>query len=316
MPGPAESPPEALFAEMLRAARELLAVRSPLDAELLVSEMLGTWWGPQIRGLRGYTGMEELVGEGLVAYAAKQATPAGLALLSGIACLGTPAQAAKAERAALELIEQGVARPRWTERLGAVTAGEAYVNSDAYGMLRDGWVTVKVSKLLEHCRQSHDGDNSGSFGPIEPPLARRMLARALRVTDENRDPPVSDSFPSYHAFIRARIRALPPRAAESAKLDAGRSRTTGTADRGATGGAGGRTARRPWSADRRAMLVAEFLASDDAEELSDRTSASRCADHIVAYGCDRDFGRPLRMSPLKASTFLLDWLPRKVMLSA
>ena len=66
---------------MLRAARELLAVRSPLDAELLVSEMLGTWWGPQaLMGLRGHDGMEELVGEGLVAYAAKQATPAGLAL--------------------------------------------------------------------------------------------------------------------------------------------------------------------------------------------------------------------------------------------
>jgi hypothetical protein len=64
------------------------------------------------------------------------------------------------------------------------------------------------------------------------------------------------------------------------------------------------------------MLVAEFLASDEAEDLSDRRSASRCADHIVAYGCDRDFGRPLRMSPVKADTFLLDWLPRKVMLSA
>ena len=63
------------------------------------------------------------------------------------------------------------------------------------------------------------------------------------------------------------------------------------------------------------MLVAEFLASDEAEDLSDRRSASRCADHIVAYGCDRDFGRPLRMSPVKADTFLLDWLPRKVMLS-
>jgi hypothetical protein len=35
----------------------------------------------------------------------------------------------------------------------------------------------------------------------------------------------------------------------------------------------------------------------------------------VEYGCDRDFGRPLRMSPAKAETFLLDWLPRKVMLS-
>ena len=30
-------PPNALFAEMLRAARELLAIRSPLDAELMVS---------------------------------------------------------------------------------------------------------------------------------------------------------------------------------------------------------------------------------------------------------------------------------------
>ena len=63
------------------------------------------------------------------------------------------------------------------------------------------------------------------------------------------------------------------------------------------------------------MLVAEFLASDDAEDLSDRESASRCADHIVDYGCDRDFGRPLRVSPAKAETFLLDWLPRKVVLS-
>ena len=60
------------------------------------------------------------------------------------------------------------------------------------------------------------------------------------------------------------------------------------------------------------MLVAEFLASDEAEDLSDRESASRCADHIVNYGCDQDFGRPLRMSPAKAETFLLDWLPRKV----
>ena len=39
------APPSALFRELLHAARELLAVRSPLDAELMVSELLGTWWG-------------------------------------------------------------------------------------------------------------------------------------------------------------------------------------------------------------------------------------------------------------------------------
>jgi hypothetical protein len=63
------------------------------------------------------------------------------------------------------------------------------------------------------------------------------------------------------------------------------------------------------------MLVAEFLASDEAEDLSDINAASRCADHIVDYGCDQDFSRPLRVSPAKAETFLLDWLPRKIMLT-
>jgi hypothetical protein len=63
------------------------------------------------------------------------------------------------------------------------------------------------------------------------------------------------------------------------------------------------------------MLAAEFLSSDEAEDLSDRGAASHCADRIIDYGCDRDFGRPLRMSPTKVQAFLIGWLPRKVMLS-
>jgi len=309
---------------MLRAARELLAVRSPLDAELMVSELLGTWWGqrpprPGARAARRHRAdIEELVGEGLVAYAAHQGSPAALALLSGIACLGTPRQAASAEQAALALMERGVARPRWAEHVGAVVAAECYLNSDSYGdrdevvcvfsyagqeqhalvvvvdynaggLARDGWVTSQVAKLLDYCGQS-----ASAFSQIPPPHARRLLETALAVTERAADPPVSSTFPSYHAFIRARVRTLPPTQPEP----------------------GGTAAARPtWRKDRRAMLVAEFLASDEAEDLSDRESASRCADHVVEYGCDQDFGRPLRMSPAKAETFMLDWLPRKVMLS-
>ncbi len=125
---------------MLRAARELLAVRSPLDAELMVSELLGTWWGQRAahgaaRVMCAAAGadIEELIGEGLIAYAAQQGSPAALALLSGIACLGTPRQAARAERAALAMMERGVARPGWAEHVGAVTSAQCYVNSDAYG---------------------------------------------------------------------------------------------------------------------------------------------------------------------------------------
>jgi hypothetical protein len=331
--GAAAPPPNALFAEMLRAARELLAVRSPLDAELMVSELLGTWWGqcaPRRRGRGGAT-VEQLVGEGLVDYAAGQRSPAALALLSGIACLGTPRQAAKAERAALDLIEAGVPCPGWAEHLGAVTPGECYVNPDllgdqdevitvfsydgeephalvavvdynAEGMLRDGWVTSRVDKLLDHCREasSHRAEagpeGRQAFRQLEAGQARHMLETALAVTDTATDPPVSESFASYHAFIRARIRALPPYRGRSLSATGAR--------------------RQLWSKDRRAMLAAEFLASDEAEDLSDRGSASHCADRIIDFGCDQDFGRPLRMSPAKVETFLLGWLPRKVMLSS
>jgi hypothetical protein len=226
---------------MLRAARELLAVRSPLDAELMVSELLGTWWGHRAagsaRGARRRAGIEELIGEGLVRYAAEQGSPAALALLSGIACLGTSRQAIQAEYAALALMDQGVARPAWAQHVGAVEAAECYVNSDAYGdrdevvcvfsyagqeqhalvvvvdynaggLARDGWVTSQVAKLLDYCR---DGSAAGpTFMQIDPPQARRILAAALAATEAAPDPTVSSSFPSYHAFIRARVRTLPP----------------------------------------------------------------------------------------------------------
>jgi hypothetical protein len=336
---------------MLRAARELLAVRSPLDAELMVSELLGTWWGqrdPQA-GRRGHANVEELVGEGLVGYAAQQKSPAALALLSGIACLGTPRQAARAEAAALAMMEHGVARPGWADFVGAVAAEECYVNSDAFGdrdevvcafsyageerhalvmvvdynaggMLRDGWVTSQVDKLLDRCRDvggtNPDTPGRPAFQQVGAPQARRLLETALAVTEAGTGPPVSDSFASYHAFLRARIRTLPP-AGPSRPATAGGGAAPGELAAPGTGSGwlGAAARRHAWTRDRRAMLVAEFLASDEAEDLSDTKAASRCADHIIDYGCDQDFGRPLRMSPAKVETFLLDWLPRKIMLS-
>jgi hypothetical protein len=320
----ASAPPNALFDELLHAARELLAVRSALDAELLISDLLGTWW-PQRHHTIGGAGIEQLIGEGLVEYAAQKRSPAALALLSGIACLGTPRQAAAAEQAAITLIDTGVRSPRWAEYLGAVSSAECYVNPDAWGdqdeiicvfsyageephalvsvvdynlsgMLRDGWVSSQVDKLLDHCRQPAvtrvSSRPEDGFRQIDPPQARKMLQAALAVTDAAEDPPVSDSFAARHAFIRARIRALPP--------------------------AAGRVPRpkRPyWSTERRALLAAEFLASDQAEELSDLQAASRIADLIIDFGCDQDSGRPLRMSPAKVQNFMLGWLPRKVLLS-
>jgi hypothetical protein len=314
--------PDALFRELLRAARELLAVRSPLDAEIIVSQFLGTWWDQRRSG----QDVERLIGEGLVEYAAGQPSPVALALLSGIACLGTPRQAVAAERAAITMMDSGVKAPAWAERLGAVTSAECYVNPDKWGdqdevicvfsyageephalvsivdhntdgMIRDCWVTSHVDKLLDHCHLKAGIETASGAGPedvfrqIDPCQARKALEQALAATNAVTDPPVGESFASRHALIRSRVRALPPPA--------------------------GRTLRskRQWSKDKRALLAAEFLGSDAAEDLSDREAASRCADHIIDFGCDQDAGRPLRMSPAKARKFLLEWVPRRVMLT-
>jgi hypothetical protein len=298
---------------MLRHARELLAVRSPLDAELIVSEILGAWWGRRLDG----SDVEEVVGEALVDHAARAGTPAALALLTGMAYLGTTRQAAMSERAALDLMDRGVARPGWADRVGMVAVEECHTSRDVYGdqdsivctftyggeerhalivlvdhnfggMVRDAWVSSQVDKLFDHCRREARDNPLMRFDRLEPSRARALLETALRVTDDLRDPPVNKTFGSHHAFVQARVRALPP---------------------------GGRRPAPPaYGRDRRATLAAQFLASDEAEELSDRSAAGHCVDRIIDYGCTHDFGRPLRVSPIKCERFLLEWLPRKVLL--
>ncbi|MFI6504333.1 hypothetical protein [Nonomuraea typhae] len=317
---------------MLQAARELLAVRTPLDAELMVSDMIGAWWGKRVKG----GDVEQVLGEGLVDYAAKAGTPASLTLLICLAYLGTARQGAKAEGAALAMMEGGVARPGWAERVGAVKPTGCYVSRDAYGdqdtvictfayrwgeaaapsalavagqdrhalvmvvdhnmsgMARDAWVSSHVDKLLDQARAEAEANPMLLFEEIEPQQARALLESAMKATREPKTPPpVSDSYSAYHAFARSRLKALPPGRKRPAPLHI----------------------EAPYSRERRAMLAAEFLASDAAEHLSDPSAASRCADHIIDYGCEQDFSRPMRVSPVKCETFLLDWLPRKVFLS-
>ncbi|WP_165965996.1 hypothetical protein [Actinomadura sp. 7K534] len=320
---------------MLRHARELLAVRSPLDAELIVSEILGSWWGHRLPD----GDVEEVIGEALVDYACAAGTPAALALLTGMAYMGTPRQAAKAERAALELMERGVARPGWADHVGMVAPEGCYVSRDVFGdqdsvictysyggtdrhalvvlvdrnkagavqpkgdafapagtgrppasgMVRDAWVSSRVDKLLDHCRREGRDNPLMRFEQLDPRDTKALLWSALDLTDGTDDPPVNENFGTYHAFVRARVDILPP---------------------------GGRLPQPPvYGPDRRATIAARFLASDEAEGLSDRSAASRCADLIIDYGCAHDFGRPLRVSPVKSEMFLLDWLPRKVLLS-
>src|ERR1700684_357054 len=145
-----------------------------------------------------------------------QRSPAALALLSGIACLGTSRQAAAAEQAAITLIDAGVRSPGWAQHLGMVTAAKCYVHPDewgdqdeliciysydgeerhalvcvidynASGMLKDGWVSSQVDKLLDHCQRIAAARGAArpedGFREIDPPTARKMLEAALAGPD-------------------------------------------------------------------------------------------------------------------------------------
>ena len=73
--------------------------------------------------------------------------------------------------------------------------------------------------------------------------------------------------------------------------------------------------KRPWSTERRALLAAEFLASDEAEELSDRQAASRSPTASSTSAATRTAGGRCGCRPAKVQNFMLGWLPRKVLLS-
>src|ERR1019366_4238648 len=235
-------------------------------------------------GRRGRADVEELVGEGLVGYAAQQKSPAALALLSGIACLGTPRQAARAEAAALAMMEHGVARPGWSEHVGAVAAAECYVNSDIFGdrdevvcvfsyageephalvmvvdynaggMLRDGWVTSQVDKLLERCRDA----SAAAAGETTPgDSARRdrsrcgsggqRLVRVLSRVSQGEDPhaPARRALPAGRGSRDLRGPRIGVRRAAGGghRLRLGRcDRPAARVDQGPPGHAGGRVPR-------------------------------------------------------------------------
>ncbi|TDQ48218.1 hypothetical protein [Actinorugispora endophytica] len=311
---------------MLRTSRALLAMRHALDAELVVSELLGSWQGPRVHGIDA----NRLIGEGLLDYARRDATPAALALLTGVASLGASHRhRMKAGRGARELVERGIARPRWASSPNTARPVEAYVSRSRFGdtdelvctyryerdydaedtehalitvidhnsggILRDAWVSTKVDRLLRHCTEEADANPMASFAPLSLERAHTLLNAAIERTDRlvaataEEDPGYEPgrALTSLLAFIRARARVLP---------------------REEPGRAGS------WRRDRRATLAARFLASDAAADLSDSYAAGRCAEHIIDYGCDADFGRPLRVSPRKVETFMLEWLPRRVVL--
>jgi hypothetical protein len=237
--------PAQAFGVVLNEAREVLAhVRSPIDAELWGSDMIGAlsgsggagWDGTAWDGTAwdGTDVMAELA-VSLVPAAEKKATPEALALLRILGALGSPALRSAATEAADRVHASGVPNPVWSARLGAPTVGQCWHYGDIGGRQESVTVTFgygdaqhALSVLIDHGRQGRirdawvadaDGlidktwlaaetDPLVVFEEIDPADARARLEMAIAAGECPVKPDEADDLTAHRAFLHARVRLL------------------------------------------------------------------------------------------------------------
>lgn len=302
-----------LYRDVVGGFRTLLTVPSPLEAEILASWMLGTWW----QMLPSDVDPDELTLRA-IAYAASRRKPEALALLYALAYVGESDRVRDAAAdAARDLMAAGVQAPRWAGVVGQARATACWWSRDVFGDQADvlcvfdgpagphglvvlvdfnhfgGWVkdvfvTDAPDEVLAGLREVSADEGMCPVEPLDLGVAHQLLLDAFAATDLTWEADLGEDFRDFRALALARCRCLPEPSAEVAPP------------------------REVTEAEREA-IVAEFLASPQAEGLP-AEEARYCARLVVDYGADHDSGRPLRASPMKTEIFLLGWLPRKLIL--
>jgi len=121
---------EDAFSDVLAEAEaNLAAVRSPLDAEL---------WGTEMLGILTSSGFdlpatEDFVAEAIVPMAEEAGTPTALAMLVVLSGIGGPSLSGAAAGARRRLVGRGVPEPAWSEKIGAPAVRACWVYGDDFG---------------------------------------------------------------------------------------------------------------------------------------------------------------------------------------
>ena len=121
-----------IASEMVRA---VAAARTPLDAELAVSPVLGMLdrMAPEEATPEQRTAMVQDLLSGLIAWAQAAASPAALAFLRVAAVLGDPATREQARSAADRIAASGVRDRPWATALGRPELVRAWRYADVFG---------------------------------------------------------------------------------------------------------------------------------------------------------------------------------------
>lgn len=291
-----------LLKTVLADAEDALAERDPIEVELIASTILGDFWQPFDAG-------RDVVVP-LIDDAARKPSPASRALLRMVQHLALTEEQRDRAAAAADAFT-AMPEPPWAGALRELTVTGCWQQADVFGdgatlLLRcdraghdhgivaevefsgggmgDVYLTDEPDALLAGMRAGAEASEVMVTGQIPLPRARRILEDAVAVNDHAAallpDGLAEDPLTPLRALLAARLRVMPP--AEPPEEP------------------------RAYSEAERDELVRAFL--DEAGGPRDDRWFTDCVRFVVDYGCDDDFGRPLRVGPGKFDLLLEDVL--------
>ncbi len=299
------------------ACQDAETLDSALDAELMASTLLGSWWPSPLALGDGDPNME--IGGPLVAEIARCGGPGALAALIAIGEVSDSELGLDARRRADRLRAAGVPAPRWADAIGACEilrtavvreavfddgitiliegahAGEephavgVYIDHNLGVMAKDILLADSIDRVAEVMRGNPDADTNGilELEPIDPAEACARLYAALDRTDMTLMAPVGEDYAPLRALARLRADELP----------------FGTVD----------VEPPEVDVDERDRLLAEFLGSPEGGGFEPGGDEALAVSMAIDFCADYVDGRPLRWSPVTVELFMADWLPRKLL---
>ncbi len=299
--GPSTTP---IFEAALRSARGIHASDDPLQIEVFVSALLGTFDKPLI----DVPDSIDFIGQRLVTFLVGKRSDDALALLHGISAIADEPLASSARAGITRLRAAGRKEPASVILIGGHRFVEAWTSIDELGDQElvaasfedvagtphavvvmidhnfDGLVREAfIAPTLDAIRESWSKQHGMAIVTLDAQSLADRLGQGLRMYRLYLDPPVSDTVDELVVLMRARLRALPsPREREYHEV----------------------------GEKEREALVSAFVKSKEAGRSS--SEVKYLASLIVDYRFDYTDGDPLRWSPIAVELFLLDWFPRKV----
>jgi len=160
-----------------------------------------------------------------------------------------------------------------------------YVDHNLGTLVKDAFIIPDDVDIVRAILLSHADDPEIVMAPLDPAEARARIEAATDAASRTFPPFESDTWPMCRPLVELVARLLPG------------------------GGEGYRFTE--WSEAARGDLEQRFLASPHAQNLD--ADQRNLVDPLLWFGCDYGIGEPLNWSPTRAEIFLLDWVPRKLL---